>query len=66
MNVTVLPPKAAHVWEFLPEGAKKMQTLLKPKAEGESAFFWLLKARIPRCEPTSAAGLTFDLNTCQT
>ena len=36
--VTVLPPKAAHVWEFLPEGAQKMQTLLKLKAEGESAF----------------------------
>ena len=43
-----------------------MQTLLKLKAEGESAFFWLLKARMPRCEPTSAAGLPFYLNTCHT
>ena len=34
-----------------------MQTLLMPKAEGESAFCWLLQARIPRREPPSAAGL---------
>ena len=63
---TVLPLKAALIRVFLPEGAKKMQTLLKLKAEGESAFFWLLQARMPRCEPTSAAGLPFYLNTCQT
>ena len=34
-----------------------MQTLLQPSASGESAFFWLLQARIPRREPPSAAGL---------
>ena len=31
-SVTVLPPKAAHVWVFLPEGAKK--NLDSPEAEG--------------------------------
>ena len=39
LSVTVLLLKAAHVWVFLPEGAQKMQTLLKPKAEGE-CIFW--------------------------
>ena len=52
-------------WVFLPQGAKKMQTLLQPLASGESAIFWLLKARMPRCVPTSAAGLTFYLIICQ-
>ena len=56
-RMSVLPPKLAHIWEFLPSGAKKMQTLLQPSASGESAFFWLLQARIPRREPPSAAGL---------
>ena len=65
-TVTVLPPKAAHVWVFLPEGAKKMQTLVKPKAEGESVFFLLLNPRMPRCEPTLVAGLTLFLIICQT
>ena len=56
-RMSVLPPKLAHIWVFLPSGAKKMQTLLQPSASGESAFFWLLQARIPRREPPSAAGL---------
>ena len=60
-RMSVLPPKLAHIWVFLPSGAKKMQTLLQPSASGESAFFWLLQARIPRREPPSAAGL---LQTC--
>ena len=60
-RMSVLPPKLAHIWVFLPSGAKKMQTLLQPSASGESAFFWLLQARIPRREPPSAAGLFHTL-----
>ena len=55
--MSVLPPKLSHIWALLPSGAKKMQTLLQPSASGESAFFWLLQARIPRRELPSAAGL---------
>ena len=29
-SVTFFPPKAGPVWKFWPEGAKKIQTVLKP------------------------------------
>ena len=35
-NVTFFPPKAGLVWKFFPEGAQKSQTVLKPKAEGQT------------------------------
>ena len=37
-SVTFFPPKAGLVWKFFPEGAQKIQTVLKPKAEGQSGF----------------------------
>ena len=41
----------------IPFSLPQVQTLLQPSASEESAFFWLLQARIPRREPPSAAGL---------
>ena len=57
--VTFFPPKAGLVWKFFPEGAQKSQTVLKPKAEGQSDSFGLLKERISRLDPTWAGRMTF-------
>ena len=51
--------KAGLVWKFFPEGAQKSQTVLKPKAEGQSESFGLLKERISRLDPTWAGRMTF-------
>ena len=37
---TFFPPKARLVWEFFPDEAQKIQTVLMPKAEGHSLDFW--------------------------
>ena len=52
LSVIFFPPKAGLVWKFFPEGAQRSQTVLKPKAEGQSDFFGLLKERISRLDPT--------------
>ena len=59
LSVTFFPLKAGLVWEFFPEGAQKSQTVLKPKAEGQSDSFGLLKERISRLDPTWAGRMTF-------
>ena len=38
-HVIVFLAKVESIWTFLDEGARNIQTLLKPKAEGESNFF---------------------------
>jgi hypothetical protein len=57
--VTFFPLKAELVWEFFPSGAQKSQTVLKPKAEGQSDTFGLRKERISRLDPTWAGRMTF-------
>ena len=59
MNVTFFPPKAGLVWKFFSEVAQKSQIVLKPKAEGQSDSFGLLKERISRLDPTQAEKMTF-------
>ena len=59
LSVTFFPPKAGLVWKFFPEGVQKSQTVLKPKAEGQSESFGLLKERISRLDPTWAGRMTF-------
>jgi hypothetical protein len=57
-SVTFFPP-AGLVWKFFPEGAQTVQTVLKPKAEGQSGFFGLLKERIFKLDPTWDVRMTF-------
>ena len=54
MFVTFFPPEAGLVWIYLPEGAKTVQTVLKPKAEGQSGLFWLPQVSISRLVPPPA------------
>ena len=49
------------------EGGSRLGILAwRSQKNADSVFFWLLQARMPRCESTLAAGLTFYLIICQT